>query len=873
MRIKYLTILVTAILSTTALAAPGTPGAPAEQRMYGQAAPFDIKDLPNSKLKKQLEDLPIAAQERAVKWLNSFSFPANDIANINVDKRGGVFYMDTEIPEQITQADLEENPLQVGIDPADTFILHSKPGAENVVYVNFVGFNFSGTAWNNYTGVSNYEAKPYDRDGNSASFSASERAAIGEIWHRIAEDFAPFDIDVTTEAPAAFGPKVGHILITSGTDAKGDLLPGGSSSGGIAYVGVWGRSDFPTYQPALVYYDNLGAGNPTYVAEAASHELGHNLDLSHDGTSAAGYYTGHGSGVTSWAPIMGVGYYQNVTQWSNGEYFDANNPQDDLSIIQNKLTYRNDDHGNDAASASALLVDNNGFIASSNPEFDPLNVRKDNKGVIENATDTDVFHFYTASGDISLNINPAWDAYTRTSRRGANLDIKATLFDDLGIVIVDDVLSETNAVISINVVEGRYYLAVEGVGNASTPYSDYGSLSQYYISGSVVPISPDTTPPNPIPTLVFQATSRTAIDMSSTESFDDSGVVEYQFICSAGGLGCVASDWQPGTNYVAAGLDNNTNYSYQVKARDAAGNETSLSDVVIMTTDANNAPVTLDDNQVMVNENTATTIDVLINDTDADGDSLVIDSLSVSQHGDLTINDNKIIYTPDSTYVGNDSFSYTVSDGYGGYSTSTVNLTVNADTNTAPTAVISASTTSGTGPLLVLFDAASSFDDDSIALYSWGFGDGNTATGIFVDNTYTAAGSYIATLTVTDNGGKTSSTTIAISVIAQAIAPAAPTALSATLVKTGKGKNKVISRAELNWVDNSNNEKNFVIERCLKQTTGKGKKTVITCDYSGYSNVEEGVNNVQVSTESGYMYRVKATNDTGSSNYTNEVSI
>jgi hypothetical protein len=126
---------------------------------------------------------------------------------------------------------------------------------------------------------------------------------------------------------------------------------------------------------------------------------------------------------------------------------------------------------------------------------------------------------------------------------------------------------------------------------------------------------------------------------------------------------------------------------------------------------------------------------------------------------------------------------------------------------------------------------------------------------------------------VTDNGGKTNSTTIDISVTAQATAPAAPTALSATLVKTGKGKNKVISRAELNWVDNSNNEKNFVIERCLKQTTGKGKKRVVTCDYSEYLNVAEGVNNVKVSTESGYMYRVKATNDTGSSSYTNEVSI
>ena len=46
--------------------------------------------------------------------------------------------------------------------------------------------------------------------------------------------------------------------------------------------------------------------------EAASHEAGHNLGLSHDGTRKTGYYAGHGD----WAPIMGVGYYREVSQWS-----------------------------------------------------------------------------------------------------------------------------------------------------------------------------------------------------------------------------------------------------------------------------------------------------------------------------------------------------------------------------------------------------------------------------------------------------------------------------------------------------------------------------------------------------------------------------
>ena len=61
---------------------------------------------------------------------------------------------------------------------------------------------------------------------------------------------------------------------------------------------------------ALVFCDHPGAGNEKSVAEAISHEAGHNMGLHHDGTSTTGHYQGHGSGVTGWAPIMGVGGYQ-----------------------------------------------------------------------------------------------------------------------------------------------------------------------------------------------------------------------------------------------------------------------------------------------------------------------------------------------------------------------------------------------------------------------------------------------------------------------------------------------------------------------------------------------------------------------------------
>jgi PKD repeat protein len=78
----------------------------------------------------------------------------------------------------------------------------------------------------------------------------------------------------------------------------------------------------------------------------------------------------------------------------------------------------------------------------------------------------------------------------------------------------------------------------------------------------------------------------------------------------------------------------------------------------------------------------------------------------------------------------------------------------------APTASFTSSPNSGSAPLLVSFDASSSFDSDgNIVGYSWNFGDGATGSGAIVTHTYRRSGLFAARLTVTDNDGKTGSTT------------------------------------------------------------------------------------------------------------------
>jgi PKD repeat protein len=83
--------------------------------------------------------------------------------------------------------------------------------------------------------------------------------------------------------------------------------------------------------------------------------------------------------------------------------------------------------------------------------------------------------------------------------------------------------------------------------------------------------------------------------------------------------------------------------------------------------------------------------------------------------------------------------------------------------NQPPTARISAAPMSGAAPLQVNFDGSASNDPDgTVSSYEWSFGDGSIASGVTSSHTYSSAGTYTATLTVTDNAGARSSTSVGI---------------------------------------------------------------------------------------------------------------
>ncbi|HSR44476.1 MAG TPA: immunoglobulin-like domain-containing protein [Acidimicrobiia bacterium] len=108
----------------------------------------------------------------------------------------------------------------------------------------------------------------------------------------------------------------------------------------------------------------------------------------------------------------------------------------------------------------------------------------------------------------------------------------------------------------------------------------------------------------------------------------------------------------------------------------SSGHDFYLDDVQIEATfAANNPPVAVDDADGTLAD-AAVVVDVLANDSDPDSDPLTVDSVTQGANGTVVNNGTNVTYTPNASWTGIDTFTYTVSDGNGGLDTATVTVTV-----------------------------------------------------------------------------------------------------------------------------------------------------------------------------------------------------
>lgn len=412
----------------------------------------------------------------------------------------------------------------------------SRPGAPVTVYLDFDGETLEGTHWNTDSGIA------------SLVFTAATGVNEHDVWAAVAEDYAPFNVNVTTTRPsdeALYKSSVdddvygSHVIIT---DSYDEVLPAATGSSGIAWLGGTGSE----YLSGALVFTEGTSGSSKALGEIASHESGHNFGLEHDGTTASadGEYYVPTDGV--WGTIMGAAYVVPVSQWSAGAYAGATNNEDDLSIITNRAAagavfigattsdgtpytdaacIESGDPGNPQpgdvfyalgvngdcnppgeqlilnfsySDRADFAADEVGNSAADAQALDNASGSFEAASVIERTADVDVFAVTTVGGELTATVEVA--------DISPNLDAKLTVTDSAGVVVTEDdpaatrqsasVAAGLGATVTANVKAGTYYITVDGVGTGdpdsatadnANGYTEYGSLGNYSLSGTAEP--------------------------------------------------------------------------------------------------------------------------------------------------------------------------------------------------------------------------------------------------------------------------------------------------------------------------------------------------------------------------------------------------
>jgi hypothetical protein len=317
---------------------------------------------------------------------------------------------------------LSFQPLEARALMATIPVLNSLPGAAHTLYLDFDG-DFQ-SVWNRTDSGQTYRnvnVGEFNLD-NTPGFSDAEASAMKKIWETVAEDYAPFNINVTTVAPASFANGAAVRVVMAG-NCSAQLVTGPSTSiniNGSVFVadnsgnpldtsGYSSVGSFSDNEPNVVYVfakyintwgttDSEGrTRNLQYVmATTASHEAGHSFGLVHHGNYDVG------TDITT--PIMGSNTQGDRSLWST---YGTN---DNLQQLTNLLGARADDYASSLYGAGNLPF-------QSTSVFGPATATV--KGIISTAADSDWFRFSSSGGVYQFNLNVL---------QYANLDAKLEVY-------------------------------------------------------------------------------------------------------------------------------------------------------------------------------------------------------------------------------------------------------------------------------------------------------------------------------------------------------------------------------------------------------------------------------------------------------------
>jgi hypothetical protein len=389
-------------------------------------------------------------------------------------------------------------------------VLNSLPGAPNTIYLDFDG-DFQAI-WSRNDPRSkqtylNIASGEFNRD-NTPGFSTSELNDIRQIWQGVAEDYAPFNVNVTTVEPKAadFATNKALRVVIGGTESamlldphffpgtttiapfefvngtvfitndRGLMVGQPMNTSGYSSIGCYNDAEPNVVFAFAGFTDTWGNTDDEkrprdynqLVANTASHEAGHAFGLHHhQGKNAAGKANEYDVGEFTTTPIMGDNTSADRTIWSQ------TSSEDSVQMLHDVLGWRPDDYASSSILATQFPYS---FTKNNLSSYGSVN------GVISTSNDTDWFRFTTDGGRYNFNANPL---------QFGNLNTRLELYADRPLYLGGPSLiaysdpatpanqpwSGLNASISQNLDKGNYFVVVRGHGG-------YGDMGHYTLTAS-----------------------------------------------------------------------------------------------------------------------------------------------------------------------------------------------------------------------------------------------------------------------------------------------------------------------------------------------------------------------------------------------------
>jgi hypothetical protein len=304
----------------------------------------------------------------------------------------------------------------------------------------------------------------FSKDGD-VNFSANELQMIEQIWKCVAEDFAPFNVNVTTVEPAEFERGSGLRVAIGGGWEDWYFEEVGGTSIEKSYVIE------ELVNTVYVFSDEFS--HPVLaarrIADAATHEAGHAFGLDHQSVKVDGVTTEeYNPGTSEKAPLMGISYNAERSIWwtSPAGLYGEQNDINRLLTGANFIDFRTDDHGGTIETATAINYGDepvHGVIAS-------------NATNVMQGDDVDAFIVNLPENGFMKS----WNVSVGGERYSTNLDVRLEVYRVEGDSLTSIGISDDDASLDARVGfvgAGQYLIMVKSHG-------EFGDLGQYTLNVS-----------------------------------------------------------------------------------------------------------------------------------------------------------------------------------------------------------------------------------------------------------------------------------------------------------------------------------------------------------------------------------------------------